>query len=442
MTAKRILPQQEKFYEFLKAKQKANKTFTLQELADATGYKLKGTINAKISRHEWDFAFEKANETEYRAKDISSLTFEQFFQLLSTKKTALPVEGTGTLGHRDILLNQAKDNFILSLELYNRPSLENRFQAFTLIHCAAWEHLLKAAMIKKSGTDSIFSSKSAGRTKGLDECAKEILGVSNKVYLNLSKIIDLRNTSAHLILPELGGAYSPIFQASVINFTKFWNDDVGYQLLPSSSIGLMSLTTGHPKSSTVGLQSKYGKELADEIKPVIESILADIEIQADNEFAIVVNHKLRFAKAGEEDFTLAELIKGKESVNVIKEFSDHSDELLSGNVIEQVNDRLNTEMSLADRVQLFRYSGKEQEKMNTNDWLAICHDQQWIPSKGSRYCRPHGPLNRATYTIECVHWIISKFKADSDYLLRVKGSYMEVLRRKKAAKLKSRKTRK
>lgn len=33
---------------------------------------------------------------------------------------------------------------MLALELYNRPSLDNRLDAFVLCFCTAWEQLLKA----------------------------------------------------------------------------------------------------------------------------------------------------------------------------------------------------------------------------------------------------------------------------------------------------------
>lgn len=319
------------------------------------------------------------------------------------------------------LLKQAKGNYILSLEIYNRPSLENRFQAFTLLHCAAWEHLPKALISAKSGKDAIFSSKKSGKTKGHDECAKEILGVDSNVYGNLSKLIDLRNTSAHHILPELGGVYSPIFQAAVINFIKLWKKETPEPLLPDSAVGLMTLTTGDTAIQWDAMKMKYGKELSNEVRPIIVSVLEEIEEKQDNEFAILIKHKLRFAKPGEEDFNLNQLIEGKQ-LNVSKDAPDHSDELLSKMVIVEVNKRLTTELSTGDLVLLFPNSKTTPPTMNTNDWNAICKDQKW-KSGNNKYHRDHGVVNPSSYTIECVYWIVKKLKDDPNCLGRVKKKY-------------------
>ena len=45
---------------------------------------------------------------------------------------------------------------MLALELYNRPSLENKLDGFVLLFCTAWEQLTKAMLIESKGEDSIF----------------------------------------------------------------------------------------------------------------------------------------------------------------------------------------------------------------------------------------------------------------------------------------------
>ncbi|WP_223863166.1 DUF3644 domain-containing protein, partial [Enterobacter hormaechei] len=51
------------------------------------------------------------------------------------------------------LLKRSLDAFILSLEVYNRPSLDNRVEAFCILSINAWELLLKAELIKALSLD-------------------------------------------------------------------------------------------------------------------------------------------------------------------------------------------------------------------------------------------------------------------------------------------------
>jgi hypothetical protein len=424
MAKQRITEKQKKFFDFLQRMDTKGVAFTLAQLADATDYPMKATVKAKMSRNEWDAVLMKGPNGKYRAKDVQGLTLDQFAQRLSTKKE-VAVEGTSPyLAQSYRLFKQAKDNFILSLELYNRPSLENRFQAFTMLHCVAWEHMLKAILSAKTGDDSIFTSKSTGHTKGLEQCAAEFLSADTKPYQNLKKLIDLRNMSTHLLLPELGGAYGPIFQASVINFLNTWSANTTLELLPPSDIGMLTLVTGLGKPTTISLERKYGSDLSKVLSEHIAVIGDEIMNNERSEFAVELKHTVVFGKKGESNFTIEELLGGKERIKIEKVISDHDDELLPGMVIGKINEIIGAAISEADRKEIFSYSGKGQLLLNKNDWDAICLDQKW--KKGSnKYYRSHGPIKQGTFTVECIHWIVDMLKKDKGYLPRVKKKYVQ-----------------
>lgn len=429
MAKQRITDKQKKFFDFLQRMDSKGVDFTLEQLVDATGYPLKATVKAKMSRNEWGAVLMKRVNGKYRAKDVRGLSLEQFAQRLSTKKE-VAVEGLSPyLSQSYRLFKQAKDNFILSLELYNRPSLENRFQAFTMLHCAAWEHMLKAILSAKIGDDSIFTSKSTGHTKGLEQCAAEFLSTDTKPYQNLKKLVDLRNMSTHLLLPELVGAYGPIFQAAVINFLNTWSANTTLELLPQSDIGMLTLVTGLGKPTTISLERKYGKDLSKVLCEHIAEIGDEVMNNEKSEFAVELKHTVVFGKKGESNFTIEELLGGKERIKIEKVISDHDDELLSGMVIDKVNGIIATAISEADREAIFSYSGKGQLLMNRNDWDAICLDQKW--KKGSnKYYRGHGPIKQGTFTVECIHWIVDILKKDKSYLPRVKKKLMQARSKK------------
>jgi hypothetical protein len=298
-----------------------------------------------------------------------------------------------------------------------------------LLHCAAWEHMLKAIQSAKTGDDSIFTSKATGHTKGLEQCAAEFLGTDTKPYQNLKKLIDLRNMSTHLLLPELGGAYGPIFQAAVINFLNTWNDNTTLELLPPSDIGMLTLVTGLGKPTTISLERKYGSDLSKVLSEHIAVIGDEIMNNERSEFAVELKHTVVFGKKGESNFTIEELLGGKERIMIEKVISDHDDELLPGMVIDKINEIIGTAISEADRKEIFSYSGKGQLLANKNDWDAICLDQKW--KKGSnKYYRSHGPIKQGTFTVECIHWIVDMLKKDKGYLPRVKKKLMQTRARK------------
>lgn len=429
MAKQRITDKQKKFFDFLQRMDAKGLDFSLQQLADATGYPLKATVKAKMSRNEWDAVLMKGANGKYRTKDVQGLTLDQFAQRLSTKKEVVLDDASPYLSQSYRLFKQAKDNFILSLELYNRPSLENRFQAFTMLHCAAWEHMLKAIQSEKTGDDSIFTSKATGHTKGLEQCSAEFLGTDTKPYQNLKKLIDLRNMSTHLLLPELGGAYGPIFQAAVINFLNTWSDNTTMELLPPSDIGMLTLVTGIGKPTSISLERKYGSDLSRVLSEHIAVIGDEIQNNERSEFAVELKHTVVFGKKGESNFTIEELLGGKERIKIEKVISDHDDELLPGMVIDKVNGIIATAISEVDRKVIFSYSGKGQLLMNKHDWDAICHDQKW--KKGSnKYYRSHGPIKQGTFTVECIHWVVDMLKRDKGYLPRVKKQYVQASRSK------------
>lgn len=95
-----------------------------------------------------DFLSE-TSDGKYEASNCQLINEVEFAKLLSQSKHRR------ALGHNcqsklaKALLSKSKDNMLLALELYNRPSLENRMDAFVMCFCTAWEQFLKSMIIEK-----------------------------------------------------------------------------------------------------------------------------------------------------------------------------------------------------------------------------------------------------------------------------------------------------
>ena len=411
------------FLPFLQRMEEADKSFTAEDIAKATGYELRGSVKAKLSRDEWHNVLHKLGPNEFKATGTRGLSDQEFAKLVSVK-SMLHAPPTAhkpvTLAER--LHAKSQENFILSLELYNRPSLLNRLESFAMLHCTAWEQLLKGKLIADKGDGFIF--RKDGRTKNLGECCEAVFGQrSHRTWKNIEMIADLRNMSTHLIMPELGVAYSPIFQAGVINYLKTYKAWVGVDALPPHAVGLLTLTTGAKTPSAVDLSTKYGTDLGEQVSAIINQVQFQIEADTHPEFAIVVRHQMKFG-TGDVDFTLDQLLSMEGKVAIIEKARDASDDLLSGQVVAEVNRMLKEQLPLETRRAIFTYKGKVSDVMNQTDFTVLCDDQSWKKSN-NEYHQGHGPLNRGTFTIKCVHWIVDKLKSQNDYLRKRKESYME-----------------
>jgi hypothetical protein len=217
------------------------------------------------------------------------------------------------------LAARSRDNMILALELYNRPSLKNRLDGFALLFCAAWEQLLKAEIIEKEGEASIYREKKPGRpreTISLRQAMGKCLQPNSSVRKNLDYITDLRDKAAHLLMPEARSSLGYLFQAGILNYASRFVQLTADAFLDDTS-GLVSLVGSDEPPPTAVLMRTYGEITGTEINELLLKVRADIESTADQTFAISVEHKLVLTKKpGEADIHLGGVAVDRRKVSV------------------------------------------------------------------------------------------------------------------------------
>jgi hypothetical protein len=203
------------------------------------------------------------------------------------------------------LLRKSKDNMMLALELYNRPSLENRLDGFILLFCTAWEQLLKAELIEKEGEQSIYrrASKPNRRkeTISLRKCLEKIFAADDKRRKNLEIIVDYRDTAVHLLMPEVQGTVSRLFQAGVLNYVAKFEELAEQRFLETSATGLLTLMGEFRTPTVARLSSMYGNDIGDAIFQLIQTTQEQIELENDWQFAVPIDVKIVFARKGEDN---------------------------------------------------------------------------------------------------------------------------------------------
>ena len=59
----------------------------------------------------------------------------------------------------NMLLEKSNEAFLMSLEVYNIPTIKYRAESFAFFICNAWELLLKAKLINDNGENAIYYPK-------------------------------------------------------------------------------------------------------------------------------------------------------------------------------------------------------------------------------------------------------------------------------------------
>lgn len=162
------------------------------------------------------------------------------------------------------LIEKSEDAFLLALEIYNKPTVEYRVEAFCILFINSWELLLKAYLIEEvKNTKVIFikGSKQQETITFTTALARTITDVDDPIRKNLEDIYDLRNTSSHLIIPEYEVIYTGLFQQGVLNYVQTLSSwfDRSINITPR----LLTLAFEYQPTSVtkLTLKDKYNKSI-------------------------------------------------------------------------------------------------------------------------------------------------------------------------------------
>ncbi|ACS87188.1 DUF3644 domain-containing protein [Musicola paradisiaca] len=418
-------------YIFLQDAEKNHKIFDEFDILKATGWK-PATFKTYYGKGQLSEFISESGNSSFESSNTLSISLIEFAKQLSQSKHII------ALGHNcksklaKALLKKSRDNMILALELYNRPSLENKMDAFVMCFCTAWEQFLKAKIIEKDGEKTIFkqtNKKGIKETISLRECLDRIYPVESKVRKNIEQIAYFRDQAVHLLMPEVQGIISRIFQSGVLNFTSHFEEFTEISFLKNSHVGMISLV-GEFKSPPVAMmKSTYGN-IADDILNLTSSLYNVMENNDDIEFAIPLNVKLVFVKDSEDgnSIILAKAEEGMEGLKkalVIKQAVDRSQThpFLQKNAIKEINDRLHSRYS-EDKLSKCLTSKNREGKyvINRNCFDSVICKNSWKNSNNKYHHKNENPEYHY-YSIDLIEIFIQKIMEHEGYLVKAKESY-------------------
>lgn len=254
------------------------------------------------------------------------------------------------------LISKSIDAFLLSLELYNKPTINYRAESFSLLFTNAWELMIKAHIYELSGGKklSIFYPKKKNQKRTsltIDESLRKVFPEDNNpVRRNIEYISDIRNEAAHLIIVELDPYFSRVFQSGVANYVRFIFDWFEIDMNERLNPGLISLITDQNNLQNFTLlKSKYNKEDLDSVNEWVERF-KNLEGLGDSA-TISINHTIAIVRNPKRaDFILSSGPNGKRPAIVIrKEVNpDISHPFNRKNAISEIKKRIPSEIKFTE----------------------------------------------------------------------------------------------
>ncbi|AIU66473.1 DUF3644 domain-containing protein [Vibrio coralliilyticus] len=299
-------------YQFLQKHQTESSTFTKEELIAHVGWK-PSTFKSYYGKGQITQFLAEIGVNTYEAINVLDVSFIEFKKRLSQSKHYQE------LGHKcksnlaKALLKKSKDNMMLALELYNRPSLENKLDGFVMMYSTAWEQLLKAIIIERDGEEAVFekaNKQGVKKTISFRQCLDKLFKENDNVRKNISRIADWRDGAVHLLMPELQGLASRIFQSGVLNYSSKFQEFAEVPFMRSQHAGMISLVGDFKMPPEPVLRSLYGKA-AEDMLELAQTVQDEIEKEDDIEFAIPINVSLVYARDEKDSQIILAAANGK-----------------------------------------------------------------------------------------------------------------------------------
>jgi len=320
------------------------------------------------------------------------------------------------------LLEKSKNVFLLSLEIYNKPTVEYRTESFSILFTNAWELLLKAYIFQTSEGRklSIFRRKKRNQKReslAIDECIRKVFtNELDPVRKNIEYISDIRNESVHLIVEDLDPYFSRVFQRGVLNYLEYIENWFNTDLIAKFKPGLISLISdkGALKDISI-LKKRVNKEDSQSINLWIERF-KELEKLGDKA-TIPITYSIAITRNPKKaDMVLSTGFKGKEAI-ILERYRDidKTHPRRRKEVMEEVGKQLKTGIEFTTYDFESYCFGRGIKKSSPNEYY-------WKPKYGS-----------GQYSQKLINEIVTFVNSDS-YLRtrgRIREKYGNYLRCKK-----------
>lgn len=304
------------------------------------------------------------------------------------------------------LVEKSKEAFVMAIEIYNKPTIVYRVEGFSFFICNAWELMLKAHMINKYGDESIYYRDNPGKTITLEKCLQKIF-TNEKAPLrrNLSKIIELRNTSTHFVTEEYEMIYIPLFQACVFNYVEKMQEFHGVDMTEVIPQNFLTLAVSMKTLDENTIRVKYPEEIVNKIIETSEQ-LAPMIAENNQSFAIRIEHLHFITKDKNKATSFVYVDKNADAgVKIIKELKDpnNTHKYTMKTAIKEILRRL----------QMLNI------EFDMNQYIFNLFNKVYGIKENERYCYIHRQYAQPSYTysVQAIELIVGEIQKDPDNIV-------------------------
>lgn len=243
------------------------------------------------------------------------------------------------------LVEKCQEAFILAIELYNKPTINYHVEGCAFFLCNAWELMLKAFLVKTEGIGSIYYPKS-DRTLSLEDCLKRVFTNStDPLRRNMEKMIEVRNTSTHFIVPEYESFYAPLLQASVENFDEQLKRLLDVEISDKIPENYLMLSVRRGAIDEDECRVRYDPAVLNQMLGRMEGILTTADDLESRRFACTYVTELRLTKKRTADISMRVSSGGDVPVSIVKRLVDVKDKYpyRPGAVVKEICKRIKQE---------------------------------------------------------------------------------------------------
>jgi hypothetical protein len=424
---------QQRLFEYLQACERSGLQFSKDELINAVGWKA-STFNTYFNKGQLtQFVVVKGGaDDKFEAINTLDVNFVEFKKKLSQSRHFQE------LGHKcksplaKALLKKSKDNMMLAMELYNRPSLENKLDGFVLLFCTAWEQLLKSILIERNNEEFIYErpNKQGGRrTIPLRKCLEVMYEEKSQIRKNVELVAYWRDQAVHLLMPELQSLASRVFQSGVLNYSGEFEKYAEVPFVSSQHTGMMSLVGDFKLPPASMLKTLYGKA-ADEIFDLAKTLQSEIESNNDIGFAIPLQVSLVFAKNdGDEQIVIARANGSAEDLKNLRQAMivekpvnpDKTHPYSQNGLMNEVNNRLQRDLE-KDRlkVKLPKVNDKGIPALNSH-CIQACISRLGWKKENNKYHYHSKLSNRHQYSPEAIDELTNRIIKEDSFVTTAKN---------------------
>lgn len=309
------------------------------------------------------------------------------------------------------LLDKSQEAFILSLEIYNKPTIKYRVEGFCFFFCNAWELLLKSKILEDNKKESaIYYKKQRNqkrRSLSLGDCLKKIIpNESDPVRKNIKDIANIRNEATHLIIIELEAIYAGLFQSGVLNYINNIDEWFGISITEKITPAMLTLVSDIKQIDPIFIKNRYGPEILKFVESEIERIDKNEEELKDVKYRISIEYNLVLTKSAKDaDITLSSGVGGKSFglIEVPKDI-EKTHPYLQKDIITKIKERIGGDI-------LF----------NRYDFQSILYKEKIKSKLKYHYMIKKPEIHR--YSDALIDLIVDKIERDQEYLKKARMAY-------------------